>query len=188
MFDDATLVFGAALERRLVDLREPLLSRHFQKAGPERRRKGDNRAGIVHVFVDELVVKPDAMALGRSLRHERRLGERIVDIIEDQGQFDDGRAVMHERWHHSIGVEFHIFGIVLIALKGEEMFDDIAPLFEKCDPDLLSADRVDVVIEFEHLASGLAIKLAGYTSTDGRVCGPLLFRLPITAMGIASLR
>ena len=84
VFDNATLIFGTALEGSLVDLRQPLLSRHFQKTRPERRGKGNDRAGIVNIFVDQFVVEPDAMPRCRRRRHQRWLGECVVDVIKDQ--------------------------------------------------------------------------------------------------------
>ena len=42
--------------------------------------------------------------------------------------------------------------IVLIALQRKEMLGDRLPLFCKRDPHLLGANRIDVVIELQHVA------------------------------------
>ncbi|MFZ3228337.1 MAG: hypothetical protein WA230_22795, partial [Xanthobacteraceae bacterium] len=61
----------------------------------------------MHVFVDQLVVEPNAMARGRRLRHQRRIGKGFVDVLEDQRRFDDDIAVMHQRRHDAVRIEFH---------------------------------------------------------------------------------
>jgi hypothetical protein len=84
MLDHAAFVLGPPLERRLIDLGEPLLAWHLQESRPERRGKGHDRTRVVHVFVDQLVVEPDAVTSDRRFRHQRRVGKRVIDVIEDQ--------------------------------------------------------------------------------------------------------
>jgi hypothetical protein len=152
MFNDAALIFGATLERRLVDLGQPGLARHFQKIRPKRRGEGQDHARIVHVFVDQFVVHPRAMAQQRLARHQRRLREGIVEVIENERRLDDGFAVVHERRHDAIGIEFAIGRIVLTAAQRQQVFLNLETLFGKGNPHFLRTDRIDVVIMFEHAA------------------------------------
>src|SRR5271170_2616279 len=104
----------------------------------------------MHVFVDQLVVEPDAMASDRRFRHERRIREGIVDVIKDQRRFRDDVAVVHQRRHHSVRVELHIDGIVLVPLQREKMLLGLLAFFLQRDAHLLGTNRIDVVIEFQH--------------------------------------
>src|SRR5215831_306802 len=82
MLDDAALVLRAALERRFADFDLPRLGLHLQKGRTERRRKCEDGAGVVHIFVNQLVVYAHAVTLARLLRHKWRLREGVVDVIE----------------------------------------------------------------------------------------------------------
>jgi hypothetical protein len=90
---------------RLYSARQPLLAWHLEKARPEGCCEGHDGAGVVDVFVDELVVEADAMAGGRRLGHQRRFRERVIDIIKNQRRFGDDQTVVHQGWHHPVRIE-----------------------------------------------------------------------------------
>jgi len=83
VLDHAALIFGAALQRSLVDLGEPCLARHLQEIRTESRRERQDRARVVQIFVDQLVVHAHAMPQPRLSRHQRRIRKYIVDVVED---------------------------------------------------------------------------------------------------------
>ena len=95
VLDHTAFVLSAALERRLVDFGLPDGRRHLDESGAECRCKCKDRARVVHIFVDELVVLAHKVALERLLRHQRRFGEGIVDVIKDQRQFRDWLAIVN---------------------------------------------------------------------------------------------
>ena len=150
VLDHAALVLGAPLERRLVDFREPDLAWHFEEIGPEGGGEGENGAGVVDVFVDQLVVHAHLKARWRIRRHQRRTRKSLVEIIEDERRFHDWRAVVDEGGHDSVRIELEIGGLVLIAAQGEQVLLRWLTLLRERDAHLLRADRVDVVVELEH--------------------------------------
>jgi hypothetical protein len=44
-------------------------------------------------------------------------GSRNMSIFADQCRFDDRRAVVHQRRHYTLRIEFEIFRVVLLALE-----------------------------------------------------------------------
>src|SRR6266446_3636676 len=72
---------------------------HFEEIGPEGGGEGENGAGVVHIFVDELVVHAHLEPRTRIRRHQRRIGKNLVEIVEDERGFHDGGAVVNQRRH-----------------------------------------------------------------------------------------
>src|SRR5580692_6880075 len=80
---------------------------------------------------------------------------------------------MHQCRHHAIRIEFHISGVVLVALQREQMLLDRLALFLERDPHLLGAYRIDVVIKLQHvflLACFLRSRLL-HAASFARSCG-----------------
>jgi hypothetical protein len=84
--------------------------------------------------------------------HQRGLREGVIEIIENERRLDDRFAIMHQRGHHAVGIELAIGRIVLVAAQRQQVLLDLETLFMKRNPHLLRADRIDVVIMFEHAA------------------------------------
>ena len=150
VLDHAALVHRAPLQRRLVDFGKPDLARQFEEIGPESGGEGQNGAGVVDVFVDQLVVHAHLKARWRIRRHQRRTRKNLVEIIEDERRFHDRCSVVNEGGHDSVRIELEIGGLVLIAAQGEQVLLRWLTLLRERDAHLLRADRVDVVVELEH--------------------------------------
>ena len=54
--------------------------------------------------------------------------------------------------HDGIGIELAIARIVLITAQRQQVLLDLETFFVERNPHLLRADRIDVVIMFEHAA------------------------------------
>src|SRR5271154_4016973 len=76
---------------------------------------------------------------------------------------------MHQCRHHAIGIELHVGRVVLIALQRQQMLRDLPAFFLERDTHFLSANRIDVVIELQHVLRLESFYLAGY------LCGQLSY-------------
>jgi hypothetical protein len=148
--DHAALVLRTAFERRLADFCLPSFGRHLQEGGPERGCESHDCAGIVDILVDQLVVHAHAVPLARVLRHQGRLREGVVDIIENQRRFDDRIAVVDQRWHNAVRIDLQIRGLVLVPAKRHDVVLGFLSLLVQRDADLLGANRIDAMVEFQH--------------------------------------
>jgi len=101
--------------------------------------------------VDQLVVHAHAKTQRRGLRHQRRIGKNLVDIIENERGFDDRHTVVDEGGHDSARIELEISRLVLIAAQREHVLLRVAALLLQRDAHLLRTDRVDVVVELQHI-------------------------------------
>ena len=168
VLDYAALVFGAPLERRLVDLGQPCLARHLQEIRTESRRECQDGARVVQVFIDQLVVHAHAMPQSRLLRHQRRIGKHLVDVVEDQRRLHDRLAVVDQRRHDPVRIELEIFRLVLVAAQRQDMVLGLLAFLLQCDAYLLRADRIDVVVEFQH--AFLPLTFAGHARVFLECC------------------
>ena len=148
--DHAALVSRALFERCLVDFRLPGLGCHLQEGGTERCCEREDDARVVHIFVDQLVVHSHPVALARIVRRQRRLGEDLIEVIEDQRGFPDRHAVVDQRRHNAVRVEPQVRRIVLVSAQRHDVVVGLQALFHERNAHLLGADRIDAVVELEH--------------------------------------
>jgi hypothetical protein len=104
-------------------------------------------AGIVQVFVDELVVHAHAMAQARLLRHQRWIRKHIIDVVEDQRRLNDRLAVVNERRHDPVRIAREIGRLVLVAAQSQQMFFGLQARLRQRDSHLPCANRINVVVE-----------------------------------------
>jgi PHB de-polymerase C-terminus len=134
MLDYAALVFGTAFERSLVDFGLPGLGRHLQEGWAECSRECENGAGVVDIFVDQLVVHAYAMALARPLRHQRNFGEGVVDVIKDQRGFCDWLTVMDQCRDNAVRIEFQIGSLELVPAQRQAAPSPLSVLADASAP------------------------------------------------------
>jgi hypothetical protein len=143
-------VLGAVRNGRLRQLGFPLLGAHLEKPAAEAGREAQNHAGIVDIFVDQLVIEPHLGAQLKVPRHQRRLGKSLVEVVEDHRRFHDRIAVMHQGGHDGVRVELHVGGVELVARQGHQMLLGLEPFLMERNAHLLGADGVDAVVKLKH--------------------------------------
>ena len=121
----------------------------------------------MHILVDQLVVHAHAVARLRLLRHQRRFREGVVDVIEDQRGFGEWHAIVDQRGYHPVRIELQVRGVVLVATQRHYMVFGLLALFHERDAYLLGADRIDAVVEFEHVILPVMLQAVA-RSTRGR--------------------
>jgi hypothetical protein len=57
---------------------------------------------------------------------------------------------MDQRRHDGIRVQLHVFLVELVAAQRHQVVAVLEPLLRERDAHLLSADRIDAVIELKH--------------------------------------
>ena len=62
----------------------------------ESRAEREDHARDVHVFVHQLVELAHERARVQVLRHQGRVGERLVQVIKNHGRFDHGPPIVHD--------------------------------------------------------------------------------------------
>src|SRR5450759_1238596 len=108
LLDYVALGLRSPLQWRLVDFGLPRFPRQLQKTRPEGGRKRNRSARIMHIFVDQLVVLAYAESLVCVIRHQRRIGKFLIEVIEYQRRLNDDLAIMYQRRHDAVGIELHI--------------------------------------------------------------------------------
>jgi hypothetical protein len=83
MSDNLTLLIRPLPVRRFREITFEIGRIHFPKVGPERDGEGQYGAGVVHVLVYQLVEEPNGRPGLRILRHQPRLGEALLQVVED---------------------------------------------------------------------------------------------------------
>src|SRR5258705_10484790 len=58
---------------------------------------------------------------------------------------------MHERGYDAVWIELEVVRLVLVAAQRQQMLLRLLALFLQRDAHLLRTDRIDVVVELEHL-------------------------------------
>jgi hypothetical protein len=147
---DVSLDIAALLQRRpgkaLVDLLRG-------KAGEPRAEgsgEGERHAGVVHVLIDQLVVLAHRRALVQVVRHQRRVGERLVEVVEDHRGLDHRPAVVDQGGNDARGVQLHVGRVELVAAQCHQVLAVLESLLCQDDAHLLGADGVHAVVELKH--------------------------------------
>src|SRR5215469_10643026 len=83
MRNHVPLVRGTLLAGRLGEAGLAFFGAQLQQAWAERSGEGKYRARIVNVLVDQLIEEAHLRAGKRFRRHQRLLGKRLIQVIED---------------------------------------------------------------------------------------------------------
>ncbi len=93
----------------------------FWKLGRKARLKVGTRTAAAGISSMKCIsARMRARSTG-DLRRETRLRRDLVEIFGDDGGIDDDRAIVVERGHHPIGIEFEIVGLELVAFEQIEL-------------------------------------------------------------------
>src|SRR5262245_11202769 len=86
----------------------------------------------------------------RILWREGSFWRNLVEVFDDDRRIDDDCAVVIERGHNSVGIEFEVFGPELVAFEEIQFHFVEWQLFRvKNEPDPLAAGRLRRVIQPE---------------------------------------
>ena len=95
-----------------------------------------------------------ARALVQILRAQRWIGKRIFDVFVDAERIDDRNAVVHEGWHHTVGIELEIVRAEIFVTP---QFDKMALvgqlLLAQAVANLFGTRGQSAMIEFQNVST-----------------------------------
>ncbi len=85
---------------------------------------------------------------------KRRVMKDIIEIFINYCRLINYLAVVNDRWHHTVRIEFKIIGLMLITgTKIKMMRCKVQFFFSKCETYFLRAGRHTVMIKLDHIFS-----------------------------------
>ena len=91
----------------------------------EARQKGEIECRDTHGrgrhLVDEMHECSHSRACNRIFGRKAAIGRYLIEVFRYDRRIDDDRAIMVERGHDAVGIEFEVVGLELVALKQIEL-------------------------------------------------------------------
>ncbi len=154
--DRQALALPVSRVRHAGQVRLELRGRLAQEHLTVRSGESDCRGRRVKIVVD--LLHPEARDCARvGIRgHQRRIRERLVEILDDERRFDDDSTVVREGRHHLVRIQPGVFRSMLVAVLQIERFaGPVEPFFRQRQPDFDGTDRCAAVVKVKHVCPPL---------------------------------